>query len=216
LTKKSSESADAPIARGRTDYERRRWTARRAEVIDTAAKLFAAKGYHGTSINDLVAATGLERGGLYHYMASKQDLLVQIHERFIHPLLKDAKRIVEIEQPAIDALKQLARALMADIDQYQDQVTVFLHEWRAVKDDPAWRDIRAARKEFEDTVGAVLKRGEEEGVFAIENTRLDLLAFLGMINYSYQWYESGGAVTADELADRFCWIFVYGVTKRPD
>jgi hypothetical protein len=147
-------------------------------------------------------------------MSSKQDLLVQNHERFIHPLLSDAKRIAEIDQPAVDALKQLARALMFDIDRYQDQVTVFLHEWRAVKDDPAWYDIREARKEFEDTVADVLRRGVSEGVFAIENTRLALLALLGMINYSYQWYDASGSDSPDDIADRFSSIFLEGVTKR--
>jgi AcrR family transcriptional regulator len=212
--KSGGEKADSPVVRGRTDSERHRWTARRTEVIDTAAELFAAQGYHATSIDDLVQATGLQRGGLYHYMSSKKDLLIQIHERFILPLLSDAKEIAAIDQPATEAIRQLARALMSDIDEYQAQVTVFLHEWRSVEDDAAWRSIRAARKEFEDVVAEVLHRGEEEGSFELENPRLTLLAFLGMINYSYQWYDRSGSVTPDQIADNFSSIFLHGITTE--
>ncbi len=207
----SNKSVIAPTVRGRTESERHRWTARRAEVVDTAAELFAAQGYSATSIDDLVKATGLQRGGLYHYMSSKKDLLIQIHERFIIPLLGDAKEIAAIDQPATDAIKQLARALMSDIDQYQAQVTVFLHEWKSVENDDAWTDIRAARKEFEDVVADVLRRGEKEGSFRIADVRLTLLAFLGMINYSYQWYSKSGSVSPYQIADLFSSIFLQGI-----
>ncbi|HEX3736538.1 MAG TPA: TetR/AcrR family transcriptional regulator [Solirubrobacterales bacterium] len=212
MSSRDGKSVGGPIERGRTESERQRWTTRRAEVIDTAAELFAAQGYHATSIDDLVKATGLQRGGLYHYMGSKKDLLIQIHERFIMPLLAEAQEIAAIDQPAIEAVRQLGRALMSDIAEYQDQVTVFLHEWRAVEDDAAWADIRKARKEFEDVVAGVLRRGEKEKAFRLGRRRLTVLAFLGMINYSYQWYDPTGSVAPDKIADEFSSIFLDGIT----
>jgi AcrR family transcriptional regulator len=53
-----------------------KYDARRLELIDIAARVFARKGYHATSIDDLVEATGLKRGGLYHYITGKEDLLI--------------------------------------------------------------------------------------------------------------------------------------------
>ena len=72
---------------------RERYEARREEIIDIAARVFAERGYHATSIDHLVQATGLQRGGLYHYIGSKEELLFQIHERFIAPLLKRRKKL---------------------------------------------------------------------------------------------------------------------------
>ena len=97
-------------------------------------------------------ATGLQRGGLYHYMSSKADLLIQIHQRFIEPLLAEARRIAEEDVPADVALRKLAAALMSDIAIYRDQVTVFLHEWRIIEDSPDWKAIRKSRKEFEGVI----------------------------------------------------------------
>jgi AcrR family transcriptional regulator len=49
---------------------RERYDARQRDVIDACARVFAERGYDGTSVDDLVAATGLARGGLYHYIGS--------------------------------------------------------------------------------------------------------------------------------------------------
>lgn len=188
-----------------------RWHERQREVVDIAAELFAQRGYHATSIQDLVEATGLQRGGLYHYMSGKADLLIQIHERFIEPLLAEARKIAAEDLPADAALRKLAGALMSDIATYRHQVTVFLHEWHIIQDSPEWEGIREARKEFESVIEGVLRRGVKEGVFRIKNTRLAVLGFLGMFNYSYQWFHPDGRFQPQLVADYFCDIFLSGI-----
>ena len=188
-----------------------RYDAKRTEVVDIAARVFAERGYHATTVDDLVAATGLQRGGLYHYMDSKQDLLIAIHERFIEPLLESARAIVAEEGPADDALRRLAGALMQDIARYRDQVTVFLHEWREIESGPEWRSVRDARREFEEIIRSVLTRGARDGIFDVPEPRLTTLAFLGMFNYSYTWYDPGGAHSPDEIADAFADVVLSGI-----
>jgi AcrR family transcriptional regulator len=180
-------------------------------VIDQAARLFADQGYHATTINDLVEATGLQRASLYHYIDGKPDLLIAIHERFIEPLLEEARRIADSDEPAEVQLRALAGALMRDIARYRDEVTVFLHEWRALRPTPAWEGVRRARKEFEEIIVTVLRRGRDEGRFAFGDIRLTLLAFLGMVNYSYQWYDPSGRATPGQIADHFADIFLSGI-----
>src|SRR5438477_12262131 len=66
----------------------------RAEEVYTAAlRLFRQKGYHATSMQDIAAAVGLYKGSLYHYIGSKDDLLVQVFERAMGSLLADVERI---------------------------------------------------------------------------------------------------------------------------
>jgi AcrR family transcriptional regulator len=201
------------------ERSRERYAQRRQEVVDTAARVFAARGFHATTIEDLVEATGLQRGGLYHYIDGKLDLLIAIHERFIDPLLANAREIessMRDEPPDVE-LRALAHALMDDIANYHDQVTVFLHEWKAIESDPAWREVRRARQEFEQIVSGVLERGRDQGIFHFDDARLTLLAFLGMINYSYQWFDPKGRVPPGKIADHFADIFMSGVkaSKAP-
>jgi TetR/AcrR family transcriptional regulator, cholesterol catabolism regulator len=200
--------AAAPVRKRRS---RERYDERRQEVVDIAARVFADRGYHATSIDDLVQATGLQRGGLYHYMDGKKDLLIRIHERFIDPLLADAREIVERGDDPETTFRELARALMRDIADYRDQVTVFLHEWRIIEHEPEWAEIRKARKAFEELLGDVLKRGQEAGVFQIKDDRIARLGFLGMFNYSYQWFRPGGRGKPEDIAEQFCDIFLHGI-----
>lgn len=208
-------STDVPRRRGRP---RTNHDARRNEIVDVAARLFAERGYHATSIGDLTEATGLHRGGLYHYIVSKENLLFLIHERFIEPLLEEARRIESRGDTPEETLRAVARALMTDIAQYHDQVTVFLHEWRTVSaaaaDAERATKVREARAEFESIVLRILRAGSAQGDFAIEDARLPMLGFLGLINYSYQWYRSGADPDPETVADTFCDIFLNGVRTR--
>ena len=53
-------------------------TARRTELTRAAARLFAEKGYHGTSVGDLAQALGVQKGSLYSHIESKADLLWEV------------------------------------------------------------------------------------------------------------------------------------------
>jgi AcrR family transcriptional regulator len=191
-----------------------RYDLKRLEVISVAARVFAARGYHATSIDDLVEATGIKRGGLYHYITGKQDLLVAIHERFIEPLLIEARGVAAERLPADQAVQKLAHVLMNVIAEYRNEVTVFLHEWRAIEPGPAWERVQSARREFERIVHDVLVQGDREGALKLDDAPLAVYAFLGMINYTYQWYDPSGRRSADEIAEYFSSIFLDGVRSR--
>ena len=210
----ASATKGSAVARPARRTPRERYDERQGEVIDIAARVFAERGFYATSIDDLVDATGLKRGGLYHYMDGKKDLLIRIHQRFIDPLLEDAQDIARRGEPAEETLRLLARALMHDIATYRDQVTVFLNEWRIIEHDPAWASIRHSRKAFEEIVTAVIQRGCEEGSFKVKDVQIAVLGFLGMVNYSYQWYRPGGRDKPEDIADQFCAIFLDGIRSR--
>lgn len=193
---------------------RARYDTRRQQLVDIAARLYAANGYHATSVDDLVEASGLQRGGLYHYIEGKHDLLVAIHDRFIEPLLERARPVVESDDAPDAKLKQLARALMHVISTYQDHVTVFLNDWRAIKEGPEWQRIHDARREFEGIVESVLDEGRAQGAFDVRDTRVATRAFLGMVNYTYQWYVPGGPLGPDELADELTSFFLTGISAK--
>lgn len=206
--------AKAPTTKalqGSTQRAQERYAKRRNELIDVAAQVFAKRGYHATTIDDLVEATQLQRGGLYHYIGSKKDLLLSIHERFIQPLLEETSAIVSDDTAADVKLRRAAHVLMRTINDYRDQVTVFLHEWRVIEDDPKWAEIRKGRRAFEQDIADILEQGRRDGVFEFTDVRLTVLAFLGMMNYTYQWFDPAGRVTPEAVADYFCEVFLRGI-----
>lgn len=191
-----------------------RYEERLERIVDIGARVFAKRGFHATTVDDLVEATGLQRGGLYHYIDGKEDLLIKIHERFIDPLLEDAREVEAEGAPPDATLRKLGQVLMYDIANYLPQVTVFLQEWRVIERSPRWSAIRHSRKEFEDVISRVLQRGVNQGMFDVADVRVATLAFLGMFNWSHHWFRDDGRFAAEELADQFCQTFLRGI-QRP-
>ncbi len=214
---------------------RLRYDSRQQAVIDRCANVFATRGYDGTSIDDLIAATGLTRGGLYHYIGSKPKLLARILDDLMGPLLEDAEAIVrgpedaaasvvarghETDDPppavpvtAEQRLRALVRVWMEQVESHQDHIRVFLQERTTLARERAWGSIRADRDLFQTLLHEVLEQGVDDGDFVIDDPRLAALALLGTVNHSAIWFSPGGRLTPDEAADGFVDLFLHGVRR---
>lgn len=82
--------------------------ARRDELLRTALRLFAERGFDGTTIADIATATGTAHGLVYHYFSSKNELLVAVLERF--SFLPELRRLLDVspEREAADVLTEIA------------------------------------------------------------------------------------------------------------
>jgi len=188
-----------------------RYDRRRREVVDAAAQAFARRGYHATSIDDLVEATGLARGGLYHYIGSKQALLVEIFDVLMVPLLERAREIAAGEGPAEERLRLLVRVWMAHVDSHRPHMAVFTQERRTLERVPEWERVRADRHEFEGLLGQILEDGVKAGEFVIPDAHLTKLAITGMVNSTPQWFDPERRLTAEQVADGFSDLLLRGI-----
>jgi len=194
---------------------RERYDRRRSEVIATAARLFAERGYEATSIAELTEATGLAAGGIYHYIERKDDLLIAICDELLEPLLARAREIVAAEAPAATHLRQLLCAWLEHIETHRDHMIVFARERQTIESEAQWRQVRAQRKAFEQILDDVLAAGEREGTMSFADRPLVLLALLGMVNYTPQWLRPRGRLSATEIADGYCDMVLGGPPAGP-
>jgi len=183
---------------------RARYDARRREVIATAAKLFAERGYDGTSMSELTEATGLAAGGLYHYIEGKDGLLIAICDELLEPLLEQARAIAAEGAPPVEQLRALVGAWVAHVVAHRDHMLVFTQERQAIERERRWRRVHSQRKAFEKILDEVLAQGEADGSMSFADRRLSLFALLGMVNYTAQWVRPGGRLSAEEIADGYC------------
>jgi TetR/AcrR family transcriptional regulator, cholesterol catabolism regulator len=195
---------------------RARYEAKRSEVVATAAKLFAERGYGATSMSELTAATGLAAGGLYHYIEGKDDLLIAICDELLEPLLAQAREIVAADSPPVEQLRELVAAWVAHVIERRHHMLVFTQERQAIERQRRWRHVRAQRRAFERILDDLLARGEADGTMTFADRRLSLLALLGMVNYTPQWVRPGGRLSPAEIAAGYC-AMVLGpsVSGRP-
>jgi AcrR family transcriptional regulator len=183
---------------------RARYDRKQQEIIAAAARLFAERGYQATSMQDLTEATGLAAGGLYHYIGSKERLLIRICDELLEPLLERARAIVAREAPATEHLHELLRAWLAHIATHTDHMLVFAQERHVIEREPQWREVRRQRKAFEQILDDVLARGEQDGTMAFADRGLTLLALLGMVNHTATWLRPRGRLSAEQIADGYC------------
>ena len=119
------------------------------------------------------------------------------------PLLERAEALLaEPREPAAQ-LRALVRLWVEHVVTHRDHMLVFQQERHVLEHEPQWRAVRASRKQFEQLLDGVLRRGEDAGAFAFADRRLALLALLGMVNHTPQWFRTRGRLTAREVADGF-------------
>jgi AcrR family transcriptional regulator len=173
---------------------------RRNELIRQAARLFAEKGYHGTSIGDLAEAMGVQKGSLYAHIRSKEDLLWEVaHDgaAAFHAALDE----IADELPATEKIRLALRAHLRVVAEQLDVATVFIREWRYLEGERR-DEFVAERRRYEERFRALFREGRELGEL---RTDLDdataTLLVLSAANWAYTWLRSGD--DTDALADRF-------------
>lgn len=201
-----------PAERNTEPRRSAKWQARRQEIIDTSAPVFARRGYHATGMTELCSANGLGKGALYHYIGSKEEVLAAIHDRVMDEVMLGAGRIAETGCSPSERLTMLGDELLDVIHRYPDHVWVFLHEFPALTGNRA-DQLRVRRREYERRVEAVLQAGIDSGEFRDVDPRLTALAWLGMHNYTYLWLKAGGRLSARDVAKPFADIFIRGIAN---
>ena len=182
---------------------RERYDRRQAQVVLDAAAVFAARGYDQTSVPELALALGVAAGGLYHYFASKEELLIAICDQLMDPLLAEAKELMSTAQAPERQLRELVRLWVAHVIEHRDHMLVFQQERHVIEHGDQWRAVRDSRKRFERLLAGLLRRADDQGLLRIDDTRLALSALLGMVNHIAQWHRPHGRLTATEIADGY-------------
>ncbi|MGH3077444.1 MAG: TetR/AcrR family transcriptional regulator [Gaiellaceae bacterium] len=181
---------------------------RKDDLTREAARLFAERGFHGTSMGDLADALGVQKGSLYSLIGSKQELLFATMREgamAFHAAL-DA---VPDDAAAVERIRHALRGHLRVVAEQIDVATVFTREWRYLEGD--YRDeILDERRRYEERWRALFREGVESGGL---RTDLDAgaatLLVLSAANWAYTRLTPGR--DTDELTDRFTAILVDGV-----
>src|SRR5262245_38801203 len=102
---------------------------RREELTRTAARLFAERGFHGTSMGDLAEAIGVQKGSLYSLTGSKQELLQETLRQGAAAFHAALDAVPE-QAPAVERIRQALRGHLRVVAEQLDVATVFTREWR--------------------------------------------------------------------------------------
>ncbi|HVD10851.1 MAG TPA: TetR/AcrR family transcriptional regulator [Gaiellaceae bacterium] len=183
-------------------------TTRRAELSRHAARLFAEKGYHGTSVGDLAQALGVQKGSLYAHIGGKQELLYEAMREGADAFHHGLDRIPE-DLPVTERIRLALRAHLATVGDQLDVATIFVQEWRNLEGEHR-EEILGERRRYEDRIRALFREGRELGELRSDlDESVAALLFLSAANWAYTWLRPGA--DTDDLADRFYALLVDGM-----
>jgi TetR/AcrR family transcriptional regulator, cholesterol catabolism regulator len=181
---------------------------RRNELTRQAARLFAEKGYHGTSIGDLAQAMGVQKGSLYAHISSKEDLLYETMREGAAAFHAALDAVPDDLSPT-EKIRLALRGHLRVVAEQLEVATVFVREWRYLEGERR-EEILAERRRYEERFRALFREGRELGGL---RTDLDegsaVLLTLSAANWAYTWLRPG--YDTDELADRFYALLLDGI-----
>lgn len=183
----------------------------REDVVEAAGRLFAARGYHGTSMRDLGRELGLFGSSLYSHISSKEDLLVEVVERGARFFQESAQAALVTPGDGAARLRALVDGHVGVVLDHLDEVRTFLYEAGAL--DLAHRDrVLAARDRYEQAFRQVLEQGAGDGSLKLElDPRLGAIFVLSVLNALERWYRPEGKLNRAELVNQILAFALYGI-----
>ena len=181
---------------------------RRRELTRQAARLFAEKGYHGTSMGDLAAAMGVQKGSLYSLTESKQELLYETMREGAAAFHAGLDALPE-GTPAAEKIRLALRAHLRVVSEQLDMATVFTREWRYLEGERR-DEILNERRRYEERLRGLFREGREHGELRTDlDERAAALLALSAVNWAYTWLTPER--DTDALADSFAAILIDGI-----
>lgn len=180
------------------------FTDARRRLFEAAIDLFGARGFHAVSVRDLANQLGMAPGAIYAHVASKQDLL---YELVVVGLEEHRSRLREAllgagSDPS-DQVRALTRAHVLVHLEFPALARVIHREVRSLSEEQT-QAASLVTGDAQRIFTEVVERGVRLGSFAVDDSRLAVLAIAGMGIRAAEWWTSSDPLPAAAVADTYC------------
>ncbi|SDX11371.1 TetR/AcrR family transcriptional regulator [Litoreibacter albidus] len=162
-------------------------------VRAAALKLFAAHGFAAVSMRQIAAEVGVQAGALYLYTPDKQSLLFDLLRDHMQEVL-DAWEAEEKPEGPVAQLETFSRFHIRFHLERPEKVFISYMELRNLEPDN-FEALGQMRRQYENALEGILKRGQDEGLFDVDDTKLTTLALISMLNGVTSWYKPDGRLS---------------------
>ena len=181
---------------------------RAAEILAAAASVFARRGYHGASTQDIADVLGIRQASLYYYFESKEAALEAVCASGVEDYALRAARIQRGPGSASQKVARLVFQHLAPMAERLEFTQVFLRERRFLPD-AARRRIRAIERRYERIIQRVIEQGIAAGEFRADlDSRMATLALLGLGNSAALWYGREPGATLERITSNYVDLLV--------
>ena len=181
----------------------------RDQIVDVAARLFSAKGYESTSLDDIATELGTARSALYYHVSGKSELRALIQIKRVSMLVAEMHEIAGSPATACDRLAALVRAHLNHFERFFPESRM----WSTITsahtvEDAATSVLHEKQREISGHVRRVIEDGIATGEFRPVDVSIAALGVIGMCNYMTTWFRPNGARTVGDVADVYAGMAV--------
>jgi TetR/AcrR family fatty acid metabolism transcriptional regulator len=181
---------------------------KRRLILDAAVRVFARQGFHACRVSDIADEAGVAYGLVYHYFASKDEVLDTLFLERWNVMLE---LIREVDAEAIPVREKLAAIASFIIDSYQhdpDLMKVIIVEVTRAANSFGNTHIATIREAY-DLIGGMIVAAQAEGVFKADiEARFAAMAFYGAIEQLLTGWIFGLLPQGGEHFERAKWLVV--------
>lgn len=187
-------------------------SARKKEVVNTAAKLIKINGFENTSMRDIASELKIEASSLYNHISRKDDILHHICFEMANEFIKAMQEVNDIYFNAEQKLHLAVKNHIHLLTQESSKAYVFVHEWKKLKGE-SLKEFIALRNEYEKGFVEIVQNGEDEGLFNEGDKKFAVLTILSSLNWVVEWYNPQGSMTTSEIAEKLTQFILTGLKK---
>ena len=182
------------------------------EIYQVIARLFAYRGYHSTSMREIARELGMNQSSLYHYFASKQDILFTLMNDAMDDVLAILEDISSTDLLPEDRLNRVLSFYTQYYAGDQERLILLINEMNSLNEE--YRSILVGKqRRYVQLIKSILEGLAAKGKIKQIDPAIATFAFFGMVHYTIKWYHKDGPVSLDQLANAFVEIFTKGVLR---
>ena len=179
-------------------------------ILQTAARIFAEKNYHSTSMRDISRETNVSLAGLYHYCKSKEALLFLIQDNCFGRVLERLEQRLEGVEDPTTRLGIFIENHLSFFAANMAEMKVLSHEAESLRGD-LYTHVSTRKDKYTKLARLILRdvqtaRDNQQPV----DLTVATYALFGMMNWIYNWYDPSGKLKVNDLAQHLTQLFLAG------
>jgi len=195
-----------PMTRVRADdYENKKQL-----ILDRAAALFANTSFETVTMTGVASACGATKSMVYHYFASKEDVLHAIVSEYIEVLARELGAAVALALPAHERLGRFVEAFISRASISRDQQRILMNDLRFLPV-ARQRQIREQEVAIVAMLDGLLREVSPRAVADPKVRSSYSMLMFGMFIWTTAWYDRSGSLSPRELAARVTHLLLHGL-----
>ncbi|HWK66866.1 MAG TPA: TetR/AcrR family transcriptional regulator [Rhizobiaceae bacterium] len=185
-----------------------------SQILEASARIFASKGFAGTSMRDISDACGISKSLLYHHFESKDALYTRVAQTAAQELYSFVEGRVAAET---DPIERIRAFMLATAEYFHRYRWAWIASTNAFWSDPKrnrQKEQIMRRKRYEQHLRQLILEAIDAGVLRDVDEAMAGRLVLSGLNWMHRWYDPSKPATPQGIAGNFFDLIIVGLEKR--